>query len=82
MDHDHKPVHLTEGEMLVIVKMATLPIKLITQIPEDVVSEALDQLMRKRMFNPEDVPTAEEREMYDRIFEKWGLPSSDDIMNG
>lgn len=82
MDHDHKPVHLTESEMLVIVKMATLPIKLITQIPEDVVSEALDQLMRKRMFNPEDVPTAEEREMYDKIFEKWGLPSSADIMNG
>lgn len=82
MDHDHKPVHLTESEMLVIVKMATLPIKLITQIPEDVVSEAIDQLMRKRMFGPEDVPTAEERETYDKLCEKWGLPSSADVSFG
>lgn len=82
MDHNSKPVHLTESEMLIIVKMATLPIKLITQIPEDVVDEAMEQLIKKGMFGPEDVPTPEERETFDRLCEKLGFPSSADVSFG
>ena len=69
-------IALSESESELLSKLSILPIKILSQIPPDVLKKATE----KRLLEPEDIPTQEDMEALDRLADRIGIPSLKDVM--
>lgn len=74
-------IALSESESALLSKLSILPIKILSQIPPDVLKQATEKLIEKGLVGPEDIPTQADMEALDKIAERLGLPATPTIMN-
>lgn len=73
-------VALSASESELLSRLSILPIKILSQIPPDVLKKATEKLIENGLLEPEDIPTQEDMEALDRLADRIGIPSLKDIM--
>ena len=73
-------IALSESESELLSKLPILPIKILSQIPPDVLKKATEKLIENGLLEPEDIPTQEDMEALDRLADRIGIPSLKDVM--
>ena len=68
-------IALSESESALLSRLSILPVKILSQIPPDVLKKATEKLLE-----PEDIPTQEDMEALDRLADRIGIPSLKDVM--
>lgn len=74
-------VYITPQEVALLIKMSSIPLKIMSQLPEGTVAKAMVSLVEKGLLTPDDIPSPEEMKAFDELAKRLGIPSSDALLN-
>ena len=71
---------LSASELELLSRLSILSIKLLSQLPFDVLKKTTEELIEKGLVDPEDIPTQEDMEALDRLAARIEIPSLTGVM--